>query len=183
MVRRRTARIPRACAPATSASRRSPTITVSSGRAPVRSSARWKIAGCGLRQPTLCELTTASIASRMRPRPLSRGAQPSTSVSPTSNKTAVSGMRLVSASPMLDFEQLAFIEKWRQRAARGVVVALDGTHGDIIVTMRVGEGADRIDMRGRDATGAVRKGRLTIGDRVTVAIEYAARDLGKANGP
>ena len=37
-------------------------------------------------------------------------------------------------------------------------------------------------MRGRDATGAVRKGRLTIGDRVTMAIEYAARDLGKANG-
>src|SRR5207245_8761996 len=83
---------------------------------------------------------------------------------------------------MLDFEQLAFIEKWRQRAARGVVVALDGTHGDLLVTMRVGEGPERVDMRGRDATGAVRKGRLTIGDRVTMAIEYAARDLGKANG-
>ena len=67
-------------------------------------------------------------------------------------------------------------------AARGVVVALDGTHGDLLVTMRVGEGPERVDMRGRDATGAVRKGRLTIGDRVTMAIEYAARDLGKANG-
>ena len=83
---------------------------------------------------------------------------------------------------MLDFEQLAFIEKWRQRAARGVIVALDGTHGDILVTMRVGEGADRVDLRGRDATGAVRKGRLTIGDRVTMAIEYAARDVGRAAG-
>jgi hypothetical protein len=83
---------------------------------------------------------------------------------------------------MLDFEQLAFIEKWRQRAARGVIVALDGTRGDILVTMRVGEGADRVDLRGRDATGAVRKGRLTIGDRVTMAIEYAARDVGRAAG-
>src|SRR2546428_8192483 len=83
---------------------------------------------------------------------------------------------------MLDFEQLAFIEKWRQRAARGVVVALDGTHGAVLVAMRVGQGPERVDMRGRDATGAVRKGRLTIGGRVTMAIEYAARDLGRANG-
>jgi len=60
----------------------------------------------------------------------------------------------------MDFEQLAFIERWRQKASRGVVVARDGTRGDIIVTMRVGEGAGRIDMRGQDATGAIRKQRL-----------------------
>ena len=78
---------------------------------------------------------------------------------------------------MLDFEQLAFIERWRQKASRGVVVALDGTRGDIIVTMRVGEGAARIDMRGQDATGAIRKQRLAIGDRITMAIEYAAKDV------
>ncbi len=83
---------------------------------------------------------------------------------------------------MLDFEQLAFIEKWRQRAARGIVVALDGTRGDILVTMRVGDGADHVDMRGRDNTGAVRKSRLTLGDRVTMAIEYRARDVGRATG-
>ncbi len=83
---------------------------------------------------------------------------------------------------MLDFEQLAFIEKWRQKAARGIVVALDGTRGDIIVTMRVGEGAARIDMRGQDATGAARKQRLTIGDRITMAIEYAAKDVKRSSG-
>src|SRR5256886_14991900 len=83
---------------------------------------------------------------------------------------------------MLDFEQLAFIEKWRLRASRGIVVALDGTHGDVLLTMRVGEGSPQIDMRGRDATGAVRKSRLTLGDRVTIAIEYRARDVGKAGG-
>ena len=83
---------------------------------------------------------------------------------------------------MLDFEQLAFIEKWRQRAARGIVVALDRTRGDILVTMRVGDGADHVDMRGRDNTGAVRKSRLTLGDRVTMAIEYRARDVGRATG-
>jgi len=83
---------------------------------------------------------------------------------------------------VLDFEQLAFIEKWRQRAARGIVVALDGTRGDILVTMRVGDGADHVDMRGRDNTGAVRKSRLTLGDRVTMAIEYRARDVGRATG-
>jgi hypothetical protein len=82
----------------------------------------------------------------------------------------------------MDFEQLAFIEKWRQRASRGIVVALDGTRGDIIVTVRVGEGAARIDMRGQDATGAVRKQRLAIGDRVTMAIEYAAKDVKAAGG-
>ena len=78
---------------------------------------------------------------------------------------------------MLDFEQLAFIEKWRQKASRGIVVVLDGTRGDIIVTLRVGEGPTRLDLRGQDATGAVRKQRLSIGDRVTMAIEYAAKDV------
>ncbi len=82
---------------------------------------------------------------------------------------------------MLDFEQLAFIEKWRQRASRGVIVALDGTRGDIVVTMRVGEGDSRLDLRGRDATGAMRKQRLTLGDRVTMAIEYRAKDIGPAS--
>ncbi|MEX2045825.1 MAG: hypothetical protein WEE03_01570 [Chloroflexota bacterium] len=78
---------------------------------------------------------------------------------------------------MLDFEQLAFIEKWRQKASRGIVIVLDGTRGDILVTLRVGDGAARVDLRGQDATGAVRKHRLSIGDRVTMAIEYAARDV------
>ena len=83
---------------------------------------------------------------------------------------------------MLDFDQLAFIEKWRQRASRGVVIALDGTRGDIVVTMRAGELGERVDLRGRDATGAVRKGRLAIGDRVTMAIEYAAKDVSAGMG-
>jgi hypothetical protein len=83
---------------------------------------------------------------------------------------------------VLDFEQLAFIEKWRLRASRGIVVALDGTRGDVLLTMRVGEGAQQVDMRGRDTTGAVRKSRLTLGDRVTIAIEYRARDVAKASG-
>jgi hypothetical protein len=83
---------------------------------------------------------------------------------------------------VLDFEQLAFIEKWRQKASRGVVVALDGTRGDIVVTLRVGEGDARLDLRGRDATGAVRKLRLAIGDRVTMAIEYTAKDVTKGSG-
>jgi len=83
---------------------------------------------------------------------------------------------------VLDFEQLAFIEKWRLRASRGVIVALDGTRGDVLLTMRVGDGSAQIDLRGRDATGAVRKSRLTLGDRVTIAIEYRARDVGKPNG-
>ena len=86
-------------------------------------------------------------------------------------------MRGYRIGDMLDFEQLAFIEKWRQKASRGVVVALDGTRGDIIVTLRVGEGPTRVDLRGQDATGAVRKHRLSIGDRITMAIEYAAKDV------
>ena len=83
---------------------------------------------------------------------------------------------------MLDFEQLAFIEKWRQRASRGVVVALDGRRGDTLITVRVGEGPSQLDLRGRDSTGAVRKSRLTLGDRVTMAIEYRARDAEKGAG-
>jgi hypothetical protein len=83
---------------------------------------------------------------------------------------------------MLDFDQLAFIEKWRQRASRGVVIALDGTRGDIVVTMRAGELGERLDMRGRDATGAVRKARLAIGDRITMAIEYTAKDVSPGTG-
>ena len=83
---------------------------------------------------------------------------------------------------MLDFDQLAFIEKWRQRASRGVVIALDGSRGDIVVTMRAGELGERLDMRGKDATGAVRKARLAIGDRVTMAIEYTAKDVSAGTG-
>lgn len=83
---------------------------------------------------------------------------------------------------MLDFDQLAFIEKWRQRASRGVIVALDGTRGDLIVTVRVGELGERIDLRGRDASGAIRKSRLTIGDRATLAIEYVAGEATSGSG-
>ena len=85
-------------------------------------------------------------------------------------------------SMMLDFDQLAFIEKWRQRASRGVVIALDGTSGDIVVTLRSGELGERLDLRGRDATGAVRKARLAIGDRITMAIEYLAKDPAAGSG-
>ena len=83
---------------------------------------------------------------------------------------------------MLDFDQLAFIEKWRQKASRGVVVALDGSRGDIVVTLRVGDLGERLDMRGQDATGAVRKGRLAIGDRVFMAIEYRAKSPRSGTG-
>jgi hypothetical protein len=82
----------------------------------------------------------------------------------------------------MDFEQLAFIEKWRQKASRGVVVVLDGTRGDIIVTLRVGDLGERMDMRGQDATGAVRKQRLSIGDRVFMAIEYRAKEVRVGTG-
>ncbi len=82
----------------------------------------------------------------------------------------------------MDFEQLAFIEKWRQKASRGVVVSLDGTHGDVVVTLRVGELGERLDMRGQDATGAVRKQRLAIGDRVFMAFEYRAKDARAGTG-
>lgn len=83
----------------------------------------------------------------------------------------------------MDFEQLAFIEKWRRQALRGVVVLLDGTRGDLLITIRVGELGPRLDLRGRDATGAARKARLAIGDRVTMAIEYAARDVSAGASP
>jgi len=82
----------------------------------------------------------------------------------------------------LDFEQLAFIEKWRTKASRGVVVAIDGRRGDLLITVRVGDLGERLDLRGRDATGAVRKSRLTVGDRVTIAIEYSAKDAVPGNG-
>ena len=82
----------------------------------------------------------------------------------------------------LDFEQLAFIEKWRTKAARGVVVALDGRRGDIVLTVRVGDFGEQLHLRGRDASGAVRKSRLTIGDRVTIAIEYIAKDVVPGSG-
>lgn len=82
----------------------------------------------------------------------------------------------------LDFEQLAFIEKWRTRASRGVVVAIDGRRGDLLLTVRVGDFGEQLDLRGRDATGAVRKSRLTIGDRVTIAVEYAAKDAVPGSG-
>src|SRR3982074_1863905 len=57
---------------------------------------------------------------------------------------------------MLDFEQLAFIEKLRQEASRGIVGVLDGARGNNLVTLDVGEGPARADLRGQDATGAVR---------------------------
>ena len=81
---------------------------------------------------------------------------------------------------MLDFEQLAFIEKWRQRASRGVVVALDGRRPDTLITVRVGEGPSQLDLRGRDTTGAVRKSRLTLGDRVTMAMAFVTVALADA---
>jgi hypothetical protein len=92
-------------------------------------------------------------------------------------------MAKVAAAMTLDFEQLAFIEKWRTRASRGVVVALDGRRGGgLVLTVRVGDLGEQLDLRGRDATGAARKARLTIGDRVTIAIEYAAKDAVPAGG-
>jgi hypothetical protein len=73
----------------------------------------------------------------------------------------------------VDFEQLAFIEKWRRRATRGTIVALDATRGHTILTLRAGELGQTLDLSGRDETGAVRKQRLTIGDRVFAAFRYA----------
>ena len=85
--------------------------------------------------------------------------------------------RAIVAPTVMDFEQLAFIEKWRRRATRGIIVAVDGRRGDLLITLRVGELGERLDFRGRDATGAARKARLTVGDRITMAIEYAATDV------
>lgn len=82
----------------------------------------------------------------------------------------------------MDFEQLAFIEKWRRRAVRGVVVALDATHGDTVLTLRVADFGPPLDLSGRDETGAVRKQRLTIGDRVFVAFRYRLTDATPSTG-
>jgi len=90
--------------------------------------------------------------------------------------------RIVGTNVSLDFEQLAFIEKWRQRASRGVVVALDGRGGPIVATVRVGELGPPVELRGRDATGAMRKARLSIGDRIFVAVEYVAKDAVPGEG-
>jgi hypothetical protein len=72
----------------------------------------------------------------------------------------------------VDFEQLAFIEKWRRRATRGTIVALDATKGHTLLTLRTSELGGTVDLSGRDETGAVRKQRLTIGDRIFAAFRY-----------
>ena len=82
----------------------------------------------------------------------------------------------------MDFEQLAFIEKWRRRASRGAVVALDMTRGDVLITMRAGELGRALDLRGRDETAAVRKQRLTLGDRIFAAFRYRVVDVVPATG-
>ena len=83
----------------------------------------------------------------------------------------------------MDFEQLAFIEKWRRRAVRGVVVALDGTRGDILLTLRVGDLGPPLDLSGRDETHSIRKQRVTIGDRLFVAFRYRVADAVPGDGP
>ena len=65
---------------------------------------------------------------------------------------------------------------------RGVVVGLDATRGDIILTLRVGDLGAPLDLSGRDETGAVRKQRLTIGDRVFVAFRYRVTDATPGTG-
>lgn len=82
----------------------------------------------------------------------------------------------------MDFEQLAFIEKWRQRAVRGAVVALDATGGAVLLTLRVGELGETMDLRARDETGAVRKQRASLGDRLFVAFRYRASEVKAATG-
>ena len=82
----------------------------------------------------------------------------------------------------MDFEQLAFIEKWRRRAVRGVVVALDSTRGDVVLTLRAGDFGEALDLRGRDETHAVRKQRLTLGDRIFVAFRYRISDVTPGSG-
>jgi hypothetical protein len=82
----------------------------------------------------------------------------------------------------MDFEQLAFIEKWRRRAVRGVVVGLDSTRGDVVLTLRAGDFGAVLDLRGRDETGAVRKQRLTLGDRIFVAFRYRVTDVTPGTG-
>ncbi len=82
----------------------------------------------------------------------------------------------------MDFEQLAFIERWRRRAVRGVVVGLDATRGDVLLTLRAGDFGQTIDLQGRDQTGAVRKQRVTLGDRLFVAFRYRVGDVTPASG-
>jgi hypothetical protein len=82
----------------------------------------------------------------------------------------------------VDFEQLAFIEKWRRRATRGTIVALDATRGHTVLTMRAGELGQVLDLSGRDETGAVRKQRLTIGDRIFAAFRYTVAGVAPAAG-
>ena len=82
----------------------------------------------------------------------------------------------------MDFEQLAFIEKWRRRAVRGVVVALDATRGDVLLTLRAGDFGDVLDLRGRDETHAVRKRRLTLGDQLFVAFRYRISEVTPGTG-
>lgn len=83
----------------------------------------------------------------------------------------------------MDFEQLAFIEKWRRKATRGAIVALDATRGDTLLTLRAGDLGATLDLSGRDATGAIRKHRLTIGDRVFAAFRYRVADVTPAGDP
>jgi hypothetical protein len=82
----------------------------------------------------------------------------------------------------VDFEQLAFIEKWRQHATRGTIVALDATRGHTVLTVRAGDLGPTLDLSGRDETGAVRKQRLTIGDRVFAAFRYAVTGVTPSAG-
>lgn len=82
----------------------------------------------------------------------------------------------------MDFEQLAFIEKWRRKATRGAIVALDATRGEVLLTLRAGDFGATLDLAGRDESGAVRKQRLTIGDRVFAAFRYRVADVTPATG-
>ncbi len=50
------------------------------------------------------------------------------------------------------------------------------------MTVRIGDLGERLDLRGRDATGAIRKSRMTIGDRVFIAVEYAAKEAVPGTG-
>ncbi len=82
----------------------------------------------------------------------------------------------------MDFEQLAFIEKWRRRAVRGIVVALDASRGAVLLTLRAGDFGETLDLRAEDQTGAVRKQRVTLGDRLFVAFRYRVEDITPGTG-
>ena len=82
----------------------------------------------------------------------------------------------------MDFEQLAFIEKWRRRAVRGLVVGLEAAQSGVLLTLRVGDFGETIDLRGRDETGAVRKQRVTLGDRLFVAFRYRVDGVARGTG-